>query len=418
MKKVIIPLIILITLNCVSAQNYSDLDTVYTPDGFRLGDFMSTICIPENPNGVGIVIAHGAYSAGPFQRETMRIWCDTLAANGYTAMTIDYYNIDVKLNEEVDSSAAYPGQATTLKHAVEFLRRNADRFHIFTNKIVGFGMSAGAFSWAQTITWENDDAFFETDPEVSDHVDATVLLYGPYDNYNYPAPANPNPDLLREKHFVDHPELAATKGNPIVNTSNITAPVFMAHGTADANVLYQHSVQFHDSLLANGKSSQLVSYPGRAHVFELNNFFPPHNYTEDGIDLKNHILAFLDSTVLAPASDIRTRSAEIIEHFELYQNYPNPFNPSTTIRFMLPSGSYVNLNLYNSLGQKVKSILNKRMVAGVHEIDFNAHNLAGGGYYYQLVVGDPSAGHASGRIRHAANSGQRYREVKKMIILK
>ena len=48
-------------------------------------------------------------------------------------------------------------------------------FKISTDKIVAFGASAGAFHWAQTITWENDDAFFQTDPEIDDHVDAAVL---------------------------------------------------------------------------------------------------------------------------------------------------------------------------------------------------------------------------------------------------
>ena len=148
----------------VFAESFTTLDTVYTPFGFELGDLTATIDIPNNPNGVGVVIAHGAYAEGPFQRQTMKIWCDTLAANGYLTMSIDYYSLDVSEDSNIDTNAAYPRQVTTFKIAVEFLRRNAKRFNITTNKIVGLGMSGGAIHWGQTIIWDNDDAFFQTDP--------------------------------------------------------------------------------------------------------------------------------------------------------------------------------------------------------------------------------------------------------------
>ena len=372
---------LLISLNSAVAQNFSELDTVYTPPGFRLGDFTATVCIPENPNGVGIVLAHGAYSAGPFQRETMKIWCDTLAANGYTAMTIDYYNLDNSQDEQIDSLAAYPGQATTLKNAVEFLRSNSDRFHVFTGKIVAFGMSAGAIHWAQTITWENDDDFFETNPNIDDHVDAAIFLYGGYDNFFIDHPVY---NLIVNKHFINFPELASTKGNPIKNTAHINAPVFMAHGTADTNVPYQQSVNFHDSLLANGKSSQFITYPGRAHVFELTDWFPPHNFTQDGLELKNHILAFLDSTVLASISDIKTNQENSVQQFKLYQNYPNPFNPKTNIEYHLITNDYVKLFVYNQLGQKITTLVSEQQAAGVYNVPWDASGFSSGVYFYRL----------------------------------
>jgi hypothetical protein len=76
--------------------------------------------------------------------------------------------------------------------------------------------------------------------------------------------------------------------------------------------------------------------------------------------------------------------------FYLYQNYPNPFNPSTVISWQVGatgmSPVHVELSIYNILGQKIKTILNKPMPAGYHEVEFNAKNLSSGVYLYRIVV--------------------------------
>ncbi|MCL4279546.1 MAG: T9SS type A sorting domain-containing protein, partial [Ignavibacteriaceae bacterium] len=74
--------------------------------------------------------------------------------------------------------------------------------------------------------------------------------------------------------------------------------------------------------------------------------------------------------------------------FVLYQNYPNPFNPTTTIKFALPIESKVKINVYNSLGQLVETLVDKEMESGYHEVNFNASRLASGVYLYQLQAQD------------------------------
>jgi hypothetical protein len=76
------------------------------------------------------------------------------------------------------------------------------------------------------------------------------------------------------------------------------------------------------------------------------------------------------------------------KEFTLYQNYPNPFNPTTTIKFALPIDSRVKINIYNSLGQLVETLVDKEMESGYHEVNFNASKLASGVYLYQLQVQD------------------------------
>ncbi len=81
---------------------------------------------------------------------------------------------------------------------------------------------------------------------------------------------------------------------------------------------------------------------------------------------------------------IQQISNKIPTKFELLQNYPNPFNPSTTIKFNIPANSKVNLNIFNILGQKIESLINKELQAGYYQINWKAENLSTGVYYYVL----------------------------------
>jgi|GEM_PF-2140353 len=70
--------------------------------------------------------------------------------------------------------------------------------------------------------------------------------------------------------------------------------------------------------------------------------------------------------------------------YTLFQNYPNPFNPATKIRFELPEEAFVNLTVYNILGEKVATLINEQMKSGVYYQDFDATNLPSGLYIYKL----------------------------------
>ncbi len=72
------------------------------------------------------------------------------------------------------------------------------------------------------------------------------------------------------------------------------------------------------------------------------------------------------------------------DQVRLSQNYPNPFNPSTNISFNLSEAGLTELSVYNMLGQKVRTIVNKRLSAGEYSYTFNADNLSSGIYIYRL----------------------------------
>ena len=76
----------------------------------------------------------------------------------------------------------------------------------------------------------------------------------------------------------------------------------------------------------------------------------------------------------------------VANHFELDQNYPNPFNPSTRINYSVPISSFINLKVYDILGNEVAVLVNEEKPAGNYEINFDASRLNGGVYFYQLTA--------------------------------
>jgi len=70
--------------------------------------------------------------------------------------------------------------------------------------------------------------------------------------------------------------------------------------------------------------------------------------------------------------------------FALEQNYPNPFNPATTIKYNLGTDSHVRLSIYNSLGQKVRTLVNEYKPAGQYQVDFDASGIASGIYIARI----------------------------------
>jgi hypothetical protein len=85
--------------------------------------------------------------------------------------------------------------------------------------------------------------------------------------------------------------------------------------------------------------------------------------------------------------------SKIPTSYMLAQNYPNPFNPSTEIVFGLPKASFVNLTIFNVVGQEVTVLVNQRLSAGIHHVTWNGVDSSGklvssGVYLYRIQAGD------------------------------
>jgi hypothetical protein len=70
----------------------------------------------------------------------------------------------------------------------------------------------------------------------------------------------------------------------------------------------------------------------------------------------------------------------------LAQNFPNPFNPSTRIEFGVPHSGHVILEVFNTLGDRIATVLDETMEAGYHQVSFDGSRFATGIYFYRLVT--------------------------------
>ncbi|KAB2880549.1 T9SS type A sorting domain-containing protein [bacterium] len=79
------------------------------------------------------------------------------------------------------------------------------------------------------------------------------------------------------------------------------------------------------------------------------------------------------------------------EILKLNQNFPNPFNPETTIRYDLPADGKVTLKIYNILGQEIRTLVNRKELAGTYQVVWNGTNdrgsrVSSGLYFYRLQI--------------------------------
>jgi len=109
-------------------------------------------------------------------------------------------------------------------------------------------------------------------------------------------------------------------------------------------------------------------------------------YTNTAVD---GFAVYLDDVMIgSPNVGVTPTNSNIPDKFNLEQNYPNPFNPTTNIKFSLPKATNVQLVIFNSMGQEVKSLVNEFKNAGSYSVDFNASSLASGTYFYKLITSD------------------------------
>jgi hypothetical protein len=86
-------------------------------------------------------------------------------------------------------------------------------------------------------------------------------------------------------------------------------------------------------------------------------------------------------------------TALVPSEFQLFQNYPNPFNPETAIRFALPNAETVTLEIYNAVGQLIRTLVeDETLAAGIHTRRWDGRDQSGrpvpsGLYMVRLTAG-------------------------------
>ena len=182
---------------------------------------------------------------------------------------------------------------------------------------------------------------------------------------------------------------AVTLGTPRLTSSNAGYIIqYMNNGNGNLRVLFYSMNLSKSSELMQAGAADLVNIPITAKAD-----------IQSGDKSKLRIAQALLSTSNSASIAVKGVDQNLPKNFVLAQNYPNPFNPTTTIEYSLGSfndGSavkHVNLEIYNVLGQLVRSLVSADRAPGTYSEEWDATNTTGqrvssGVYLYRLRVGD------------------------------
>ncbi len=162
-----------------------------------------------------------------------------------------------------------------------------------------------------------------------------------------------------------HSILEATAGNPIslisANTS-ITTPMGREWESYSPNITVPDGQSLTVRLYVWGKNGGTVG-------------------------IKNPVVTGTTSPVTS------VENTQVPKSFSVSQNYPNPFNPTTEITYAIPHAANVSIEIYNMLGQKVKTLVSGERTAGTYTVQWNGDNdfgakVSSGAYIYRVIAGN------------------------------
>lgn len=119
-------------------------------------------------------------------------------------------------------------------------------------------------------------------------------------------------------------------------------------------------------------------------IYELRNGWVE---SQSSVKLRNPLAYSVSNAIASLKSSPTTDSTAVPTGFTLSQNYPNPFNPSTAISYTLLSFSHVRIIVYNILGQKIATLVDRDQDGGTYSVEFSSKNLPSGMYFYRMQAG-------------------------------
>ncbi|MBU0561782.1 MAG: T9SS type A sorting domain-containing protein [Bacteroidetes bacterium] len=194
-----------------------------------------------------------------------------------------------------------------------------------------------------------------------------------------------NDDVSERHQFFPWMAVDSTNGNIYAvfydrrNTSGVETDVYLARSIDGGETFSNHKISnssfIPDASIFFGDYTNIAAYMGIIRPIWMR--------------MDNRILSVLTALINDKDLVVSVKEGKYIPAaFELKQNYPNPFNPSTTISFSLPANSFVTLEVFNAIGEKIQTLFEGNKNAGVHEVNFNPENLSSGVYYYKLTTGN------------------------------
>ncbi len=104
------------------------------------------------------------------------------------------------------------------------------------------------------------------------------------------------------------------------------------------------------------------------------------------------IIDVIRVSINPPPTSVGQAGGSAPKSFDLAQNYPNPFNPSTTISYTIKNAGRVKLTIYNSVGQRIRTLVDDHRDQGAYQISWNGRDdsgarVASGNYFFRLDAG-------------------------------
>jgi hypothetical protein len=158
-----------------------------------------------------------------------------------------------------------------------------------------------------------------------------------------------------------------------------TTPVFLVHNHQDGTVSLANAISEGAAASGEGVLAQLV-------------FKPRGEFEDVRFEIAEGVL-FDPNQLANPASGSVLDVKSVPSQFALAQNFPNPFNPETTISYDLASDSEVQLEIYNVMGQLIRTLIADQQAAGRYRVtwkgdDATGRSVASGVYFYRLHTGE------------------------------
>jgi hypothetical protein len=168
-------------------------------------------------------------------------------------------------------------------------------------------------------------------------------------------------------------EASAPEGDLLANAGD--QPVFLVNTSESGKVSLANAVTGNGAATGSGVLAQLV-------------FHPKGEFEDTRFEVFNGVL-FDPNRLENPATGAVLDVRPVPSEFALTQNYPNPFNPETTISYDLAAESAVRLEIYNVMGQLIRTLVSDVQPAGRYRVnwlgdDAGGRQVASGVYFYRI----------------------------------
>jgi acetyl esterase/lipase len=228
-------------------------------------ELITDIFVPvkSKRNGAAVVFVHGGgWNSG--ERQAFLWHAHRLSLHGYVACTIDY---------RLTQTAPFPAAVVDCQSAVKWLRNNADRFDIRSDRIGAVGSSAGGHLAACLGVLDNGG---ETP---SAKVDCVVDVHGVHDFVSMAqdgGEVHESGESFLGGPFSDNRDIWI-EASPALHVDDSSAPMLLTHDPQDKVVPYSQSLILANALMKNNRPMRFFPTRGSGHGFVYN---PQNSWTQ------------------------------------------------------------------------------------------------------------------------------------------